>query len=120
MVGYNHWPLSAEEVTETCEMLLDSAVRHHCPYWLLDGRSHVGQQPRELHDWMREEYFPRVRESLGVQPQVAFLVKPEVWAGLPTRGYEDPNDWLAHAVRMAWFTDEAQARQWLEQQRSRA
>lgn len=94
-------------------MLLATAQRQRCSHWLLDGRSHQREQPQALHDWMREEYFPRVRTTLGTVPSVAFLVPPVIWAGLPGKGYGNPHDWSAQAVRMAWFTEEAPARQWL-------
>ncbi|GAB3297818.1 hypothetical protein [Hymenobacter tenuis] len=48
-------PLSAEEVTETCELLLATARLHQCRYWLLDGRSHQQAQPQALQEWMQEE-----------------------------------------------------------------
>lgn len=37
--------LSAEEITESCELLLATAEAHLCPYWLLDGRHHRREQP---------------------------------------------------------------------------
>ncbi len=111
--------LNAEEVTVTCELLLDTALRYHCPYWLLDGRTHVREQPQALHDWMREDYLPRVREALDRSPCIAFLVPPAVWAGLPDRGYARPLDWQSHAARLGWFTDEASALDWLSRQRCR-
>ena len=111
--------LNAEEVTATCELLLDTALRHGCPYWLLDGRAHVREQPQSLHDWMREDYLPRVRQTLGRQPCIAFLVPPAVWAGLPDKGYAQPLDWQSHAARLGWFTDEVPALDWLARQRYR-
>ena len=119
LYGGNQRPLSAEEITETCELLLASARRLRCPYWLLDGRSHQREQPQELHDWMREEYFPRVREQLGVRPSVAFLVPHVVWTGLPGKGYDDPTNLPAKDAHMAWFTSEDDARRWLAAQRSK-
>jgi hypothetical protein len=112
-------PLSAEEITETCEVLLAAARHHQCRYWLLDGRSHQWAQPQALHHWMQEEYFPRVRAVLGGQPCLAFLVPPFVWAGLPAQGYAQPLDSLAHGVRMGWFTTEPDALHWLARQRER-
>jgi hypothetical protein len=112
-------PLSAEEITETCEVLLATARHYECQYWLLDGRSHQRAQPQALHHWMQEEYFPRVRAALGGQPCIAFLVPPFVWEGLPAQGYAQPLDSLAHGVRMGWFTQEQEALHWLAQQRER-
>ena|GEM_PF-1690314 len=114
LYGLNQRMLSAEEITETCELLLATARRLHCTSWLLDGRAHQREQPQSLHDWMREEYFPRVRKVLGTAPNVAFLVPPHIWAGLPAKGYTDPTDWLSRAARIAWFTEEAPAREWLQ------
>ncbi|MCC3160477.1 hypothetical protein LJ737_24785 [Hymenobacter sp. 15J16-1T3B] len=116
--GRDTRPLSAEEITETCELLLATAQRYECSYWLLDGRSHQGEQPRELHDWMREEYFPRVRRELAKPPCIAFLVPPFVWAGLVAQGYEQPLNDFSHGVHMGWFTDEAPALAWLDRRRA--
>lgn len=110
-------PLNAEEITVTCELLLATARHHSCAFWLLDGREHVRDQPQCLHDWMREEYLPRVRQVLGQTPCVAFLLPPAVWAGLPARGYPQPLDWQAHAACLGWFTDEAPALVWLARKR---
>lgn len=115
--GLNLRPLDAEEITVTCEWLLHEALRHHCPYWLLDGRAHVQQQPQSLHDWMREEYFPRVCQVLQALPHIAFLVSPAVWAGLPEKGYVEPLAWHSRTARIGWFTQEAPALAWLGQQR---
>ena len=109
-------PLSAEEITASCELLLATARRHVCPHWLLDGRHHRDEQPADLHAWMREEYFPRVRAALGRPVCVAFLVPPAVWAGLAAKGYDNPLDWHSPAARLAWFTAEAPARAWLARQ----
>ncbi|WP_188559847.1 hypothetical protein [Hymenobacter glacieicola] len=116
--GRNPRALSAEEVTETCELLLAAAAQHRCPYWLLDGRANAEHQPVELHEWMREEYFPRVRAVLGQQLQVAFLVKPAVWHGLRERGYEAPQDWASFALHAGWFTEELPALAWLQRQQT--
>lgn len=106
-------PLSAEEITETCEVLLAAACFHQCRDWLLDGRSHQQAQPQALHEWMQEEYFPRVRAELKGQPSIAFLVPPFVWEGLRAQGYAQPEDSAFHGVRMAWFTEEEAALAWL-------
>lgn len=114
--GAAQQPLSAEEITASCELLLATAHRHACPFWLLDGRHHRAEQPAELHAWMREEFFPRVRAALGRSVCVAFLVPSAVWAGLAAKGYDAPLDWHSPAARLAWFTAEAPARAWLARQ----
>lgn len=116
--GSNPRALSPEEVTESCELLLAAAAQHRCAYWLLDGRANGGHQPVELHEWMRDEYFPRVRAVLGQQLQVAFLVKPDVWQGLQERGYEAPQDWTSFALHAGWFTEELPALAWLQEQQT--
>ncbi len=116
--GANSRPLSAEEITVSSEMLLQTATRHRCPYWLLEGRQHVREQPQALHDWMREDFFPRVQLALSQRPCVAFLVSPEVWAGLPNKGYPNPLTWQTYAMHLAWFTDEDPALAWLAKQRA--
>jgi hypothetical protein len=115
--GSNPRTLSPVEITETCELLLATAEKHQCPYWLLDGRANAQHQPVELHEWMRDEYFPRVRATLGQRPHVAFLVAPEVWQGLNERGYEAPQDWTSFALHAGWFTEEPLAVAWLQLQR---
>jgi hypothetical protein len=116
--GRNQRLLQAEEVTETCELLLATALRHACPYWLLDGRSHQQEQPQALHNWMREEYFPRVASQLEQPVCIAFLVPGAVWAGLQAKGYDDPLDWHSPVARLGWFTEEGPALVWLTQRRN--
>ena len=108
--------LSAEEVTESAELMLDTARQQHCPYWLLDGRRHERPQPPALHLWMQEEYFPRVRAELGQQLCVAFLALPVGQQANPYNGAVQ--EWNTSAVRMSWFTDEAAARTWLSRCRA--
>lgn len=110
-------PLSAEEVTEGAELMLDTARQQSCPYWLLDGRRHDRPQPPALHFWMQDEYFPRVRTALGQQACVAFLAQSRA------RQQTNPNgmslqEWNSSAVRMGWFTDEAAAWDWLNRCRA--
>ncbi|TGE24995.1 hypothetical protein E5K00_07285 [Hymenobacter aquaticus] len=119
LTGISQRALHAEEITETCEVLLAAAARHHCPYWLLDGRANPCEQPATLHEWMREDYFPRVRAVLGRQPQVAFLVAPNLWPGLPQRGYGPPHCWESTMLHAAWFCEEDPAQAWLRRQRAR-
>lgn len=109
--------LSAEEMTESAELMLEAARQYNCPYWLLDGRRHERPQPRALHYWMQEEYFPRVWAALGQQICVAFLALP---AGqLPQAEHNDTTlqEWQMPAVRMGWFVEEAPARAWLNRLR---
>lgn len=118
LLGVSDRNLTGEEITESCELLLSTAVQHECPYWLLDGRRHARDQPQGLHDWMREDYFPRVRTALGQRPCVAFLVPAFVWEGLPSKGYDSPLDWHAPGMQLGWFTEENPAREWLGRQRA--
>jgi hypothetical protein len=119
LTGRNDRPLTAEEITETCELLLAAATQQACPYWLLDGRSHQQAQPQALHDWMLEEFFPRAQARLGRVVCVAFLVPPFVLAGLPSLGYQEPHNWLTPSARMGWFSEVPSAQAWLAQQRAR-
>ncbi|RFP64336.1 hypothetical protein D0N36_14880 [Hymenobacter lapidiphilus] len=116
--GCNSRRLSAEEITETCELLLATARHYACRYWLLDGRSHQQAQPQALHDWMRDEYFPRISRELGSGACLCFLVPEPVWAGLPALGYGQLQNGFVHGVRMGWFTDEVAALDWLAKQRA--
>lgn len=76
--GQHLRPLRAEEVTESCELLLATARHRNCACWLLDGRATPYGQPPALRNWLREEYWPRVKASLGRPVRVAFLVTPAV------------------------------------------
>lgn len=122
LLGDSLRSLSAEEFTESCELLLASAQEYHCPYWLLDGRRHRLKQPQSLQNWMQEEYFPRVRAVLHQSLCVAFLVPASIWAGLPAKGcfaeaaQGDCHTW---AVHLGWFTEVGPARAWLVRQQSR-
>jgi len=101
--------LSAEEMTESAELMLDAARQHSCPYWLLDGRLHGQPQPPALHHWMQEEYFPRVRAALGQQLCVAFLALPTSHLQARPSGAA-LSEWNSPAVRLCWFATESAAR----------
>ena len=109
--------LSAEEMTESAELVLDAARQQNCPFWLLDGRRHGHPQPLTLQHWMLEEYFPRVRAELGRQPCVAFLALP-TGQQKADRDKAALREWQTPAVRIDWFTDEAPALAWLSRFRS--
>lgn len=111
----NQRALSAEEITEACELLLAAARQHGCCDWLLDGRSNPSEQPPELHQWMREEYFPRVRAALGQPLHVAFLVAPAIRQGLERRGLSSVEELHPGVDAIGWFADDALA--WLARQR---
>ncbi len=109
--------LSAEEMTESAELMLDAARQQNCPYWLLDGRLHERPQPRALHYWLQEEYFPRVWATLGQQVCVAFLALPTGPQSQAEHNGTTLQEWQMPAVRMGWFVDEAAARAWLSRRR---
>jgi hypothetical protein len=115
--GISRRVLSAEEVTEACEVLLASARHHNCPYWLLDGRSNPREQQPQLHQWIREEYFPRVRAVLKRPVHVAFVVTPLVRSGLDRLGFAVVEELHPGVGCIGWFADEAPALTWLIQQR---
>ncbi|ALW83958.1 hypothetical protein AUC43_01885 [Hymenobacter sedentarius] len=106
--------LSAEEVTKTCEVLLATATRRRCRYWLLDGRESSNAQPPQLHEWLEEDYFPRVRAQLGHPPCIALLVAPSLWQDLPKLGQEPVSEWPTWAARVGWFKEEEPALAWLQ------
>lgn len=109
-------PLSAVELTESCELVLDTAQRYGCPFWLLDGRVDVVGNQLDVYDWMREEFFPRTYQVLGRIPYVAFLAQPALWENLKARHYA-PLDPVVAPVpfRTSWFVEEADALAWLAQ-----
>ena len=109
--------LSAEEITESAELMLDAARQQNCPYWLLDGRLHERPQPRTLHYWMQEEFVPRAWATLGQQVGVAFLALPTGQQALAEQTGTTLQEWQLPAVRMGWFVDEAAARAWLFRRR---
>ena len=109
--------LNPEELTETCEVLLTAAQHFGCPYWLLDGRANPDGQPPSLRQWLREEYFPRVRAALGLPLHVAYLVTPEFRAVIDQLGLGQVDELQPAVGWVGWFTQEATALAWLEQQR---
>ncbi len=109
--------LTFAEVMETLEVLLVHAAHHRCPYWVVDRRIGPHEEPAELHSWMQEDYFPRVRAVLGQPPQVAFLVTPAELARLQAHRATAPQDWHTPAVHFGWFTQPPAAAAWLQAQR---
>ncbi|GAB3637182.1 hypothetical protein GCM10027422_27720 [Hymenobacter arcticus] len=109
-------PLSATELTEACEMLLEHAQRHQCPYWLLDGRADASGRPNDVYEWMTEEFLPRVHRTLGRVPCLAFIAQAEFWQELQASHYAPPAPaLLSPTYRTGWFVDEAIAQTWLNQ-----
>ncbi len=112
-------PLSATEFTEACEMLLEQAQRHSCPYWLLDGRADSATgRPPDVYEWLTEEFLPRVHRTLNRAPCLAFIAQADFWHELQARHYAPPAPALLSATyRTGWFVDEATAQAWLNQSR---
>lgn len=117
--GRTRRALTAEEVTRTCEVLLAAALRRRCSFWLLDGRVNTNPHPMELHEWLQEDYFPRVRAQLGQPPCIALLVAPSLWQGLTQIGLDAPAEWPSRGVRVGWFQEERDALAWLRYQGAR-
>ncbi|MFC7668820.1 hypothetical protein ACFQT0_16685 [Hymenobacter humi] len=116
MRGRSRRTLSAEEVTLTCEVLLAAALHRRCAYWLLDGRVSRQEQPVELHEWLHEEYFPRVRTELGQPPCIALLVAPVFYKQLLAMAHNAPVEWPTWGARVNCFKEEDAALAWLRQQ----
>ena len=114
--GRTRRALTAEEITKTCEVLLAAALRRRCSFWLLDGRVNTTAHPMELHEWLQEDYFPRVRAQLGQLPCIALLVAPAMWQGLSQLGVNWPAEWPSWGARVGWFKEERDALAWLRQQ----
>ncbi|MDJ0364807.1 hypothetical protein QMK33_06555 [Hymenobacter sp. H14-R3] len=109
-------PLSATEMTEACEMILEHAQRHNCPYWLLDGRADASGRPTDVYEWLAEEFLPRVHRTLGRVPCLAFIAQAEFWQELRAHHYAPPTAALQLATyRAGWFVDETTAQAWLNQ-----
>lgn len=111
-------PLSATEFTEACEMLLEQAQRHHCPYWLLDGRADDATgRPADVYEWLTEEFLPRVHTTLSCVPCLAFVAQVKLWHKLQACHYALP---APTTFRSSWFVDETTAQTWLNQFRPAA
>ncbi|MBF9239821.1 hypothetical protein I2I05_20675 [Hymenobacter sp. BT683] len=106
-------PLRAEEVTESCELVLAAARRRDCAGWLLDGRATPYGQPPALRHWLREDYWPRVQAALGRPVRVAFLVTPAVRLELDRLGYEQAEALPLGVGHVGWFLEEEDALAWL-------
>jgi hypothetical protein len=112
-------PLSAVEFTEACEMLLVTAQRYQCSYWLLDGRADENTRPIDVYQWLVEEFLPRVPRALSQVPHLAFVAQPCFWDALQTRSYPLNDPALASpAFRIGWFTEAAAAEDWLNLSRA--
>ncbi|SFP88433.1 hypothetical protein [Hymenobacter arizonensis] len=114
--GRTRRALTAEEITKTCEVLLAAALRRRCRYWLLDGRVSPQEQPAALHEWLEEDYFPRVRAQLGLFPCIAMVVAPSMWQGLQQPSLDPLSAWPAWGARVGWFKEEEPALAWLRKQ----
>ncbi|OGX90470.1 hypothetical protein [Hymenobacter coccineus] len=110
-------PLSVTEFTEVCELLLATARPHGCPYWLLDGRADSADRPGDVYEWLVEDFLPRARRTLVHVLYVAFVAEPAFWATLQLRSFAQPAATVAATFRAGWFTSEAEALAWLDQQR---
>lgn len=114
--GRTRRALTAEEITKTCEVLLAAALHRRCSFWLLDGRVSTTAHPAELHEWLQEDFFPRVRAQLGQPPCIALLVAPCLWQGMAGAGLHAPTQWPAWGARVGWFKEERDALVWLRHQ----
>ncbi|OGX85157.1 hypothetical protein BEN47_02160 [Hymenobacter lapidarius] len=118
--GRTRRALTAEEITRTCEVLLAAAIRRRCAFWLLDGRVNTTVHPAELHEWLQEDYFPRVRVQLGQPPCIALLVAPCLWQDMFSMGLDAPAQWPTWSARVGWFKEERDALAWLRHQGAQA
>lgn len=120
MVGSSRRPLSAEQVTECCEVVLDVARRHRCAFWLLDRPTGLLTSPPALLEWLQLDFFPRAKAVLGAAPRVAVVVAPAEHARWQALRQQWPQDWHPPALRAGWFTTDDRARSWLEQEQAAA
>ena len=106
--------LSGVEFTEACELLLRAAQRHHCRFWIIDGRANAGPRPDDMYDWMEEEFLPRLHGVLGRSPCIAFLVEPAASLQARARSYVPPTDAdLTLPLHLGWFSEDRTALAWL-------
>jgi len=101
------------EFTEACEQTLALAQQHLCRYWLLDNRADESIRVAGLNDWVTEEYLPRARKVLGRAPCIAFLAHAAFWQTLQALG-PLPLVGPSVAFQAGAFTQEADARAWLQ------
>lgn len=108
--------LSGVEFTESCELLLRAAQRHHCRFWIIDGRANVGPRPSDIYAWMEEDFLPRLREALGRLPRIAFLVDPAAGPQARARSFVPPPDAdVTLPFQLGWFGEDRAALAWLYQ-----
>ena len=116
--GYLLRSLSAQELTEACEMMLMAALRHDCRYWLLNGSADCRRPPFDVHSWLEEEYLPRVLAALGRPPCLAYVL-PLHWQKGPGMSHGALTNTAPTAMhQMKLFENEASAISWLEQCRT--
>ncbi|KUG09073.1 hypothetical protein ASU33_19825 [Solirubrum puertoriconensis] len=111
--------LTEEEITASVELVLVQAQQHGCRYWLLAGELPLQGYSDALHTWMREDYFPRVEETLPGIVAIAMLLPPGQEVDLDAQGYVQPLDVLRPGVRTEWFATPDSALIWLAQIRER-
>ena len=100
-------------------MTLALAQHLNCRYWLVDGRTNCPPHRFGIHNWLEEEYLPRVRDVLGRPLCLAYLV-PTHWQQLPGSKYIVSTEGTPTATyRLALFDQEAAALTWLEHCRAR-
>lgn len=95
--------------------LLEAAVEHACPYWLIDTRrrEHANQQGSQ---WMMDEFFPLLPQRLPGGPVfLAYLFQPshlrdlETDARVPSLSYFE-----GRPYRVQRFSEEQAAVAWLD------
>lgn len=106
--------VSAIELRQGYDVLLTTASRPRCRFWLLDLRRR-GTATEDDTAWVLETFLPRLAPALGGRVYLAFLLSP---AHLAAVDQENGAPLVSNAQCHArLFTDEGQALAWLQRRR---
>ncbi|MGI4870873.1 MAG: hypothetical protein ACRYFX_06800 [Janthinobacterium lividum] len=98
--------------------LLERAVQHRCPYWLLDLRRRYANTPAQDR-WVANDFCERIRQAfpMAVPVYAAYLVSPVALAHYTQKVVPALNAPAASCYRVAAFLEEGLANSWLRTQR---
>ena len=120
LVGRWMRKISAAEMCQGYEHLLEAAVQCGCRQWLLDARRRFNTD-RDGARWMISTFLPQLGPRLGGRTHLAYLLAPvllrdtEADAAFPPASFFDDKPYNADR-----FTDEREAIDWLQTARREA
>jgi hypothetical protein len=106
LVGRWQRPVSAAEVRQGYQAMLQAACQANCPYWQLDLRGRNAPDTATRH-WVTAEFLPHLVGQFGSPVCLAYLLSPSLLQqmGSPTEG----------PLRVAFFAEEGPLTAWLTQ-----